>query len=201
MTRRRWHPSADTRREILNEAERQFRERGFNKTTIADVAAATGMSPANIYKHFTSKLGLVDGITGRNLQETTEALDALPVEGRASDRLKAIVRLVTTRQDRMIRENPFIFEIFMATLFNNPPSADRFGEDLRGRFESVIRDGIAAGEFADGDPVATSFSVTETLMAVLDPISVLRLLKRDPAIDRTVRAERLLDFVITALRA
>ncbi|WP_442981312.1 helix-turn-helix domain-containing protein [Rhizobium sp. S152] len=43
-----------TRVEILQEAERMFVERGYELTTIAGIAAALRISPATIFKHFSS---------------------------------------------------------------------------------------------------------------------------------------------------
>jgi DNA-binding NarL/FixJ family response regulator len=41
-------------------AERLFRQFGYQKTTVADIAAALGMSPANIYRFFASKAAIKD---------------------------------------------------------------------------------------------------------------------------------------------
>ncbi len=41
---------------ILDAAERLFRHYGYSKTTVADVARDLGMSPANIYRFFASRL-------------------------------------------------------------------------------------------------------------------------------------------------
>jgi AcrR family transcriptional regulator len=40
----------ETRERILIKADELFRQFGFPKTTVADIAAELGMSPANIYK-------------------------------------------------------------------------------------------------------------------------------------------------------
>src|ERR1700704_5814429 len=46
---------ADTRARILVVAERLFREIGYQKTTVADIAKMLRMSPANVYRFFDSK--------------------------------------------------------------------------------------------------------------------------------------------------
>lgn len=45
----------ETRRRIVETAERLFRQYGFQKTTVADIAAELSMSPANVYRFFASK--------------------------------------------------------------------------------------------------------------------------------------------------
>ncbi|MEA2894349.1 MAG: hypothetical protein QOI05_5142, partial [Bradyrhizobium sp.] len=45
---------AGTRERILVVAERLFREIGYQKTTVADIAKVLRMSPANVYRFFDS---------------------------------------------------------------------------------------------------------------------------------------------------
>ncbi|HET7714600.1 MAG TPA: TetR family transcriptional regulator, partial [Bauldia sp.] len=40
----------ETRARIVETAEGLFRRLGFAKTTVADIAAELGMSPANVYR-------------------------------------------------------------------------------------------------------------------------------------------------------
>jgi AcrR family transcriptional regulator len=45
----------ETRERIMVKADELFRQYGFIKTTVADIAAELAMSPANIYKFFSSR--------------------------------------------------------------------------------------------------------------------------------------------------
>jgi len=59
--RPRGRPPAPGRREqILDAALTLFAERGFHGTAIPDLAAAAGIAPASIYRHFPSKESLVN---------------------------------------------------------------------------------------------------------------------------------------------
>src|SRR5262245_2184149 len=49
------HIETDTREKILVVAERLFRQMGYQKTTVADIAKELRMSPANVYRFFDSK--------------------------------------------------------------------------------------------------------------------------------------------------
>ena len=46
------HIESDTRERILAVAERLFRQIGYQKTTVADIAKELRMSPANVYRFF-----------------------------------------------------------------------------------------------------------------------------------------------------
>src|SRR5664279_4368912 len=45
----------DARQLIVEVAERLFRQIGFQKTTVSDIARELHMSPANVYRFFTAK--------------------------------------------------------------------------------------------------------------------------------------------------
>jgi AcrR family transcriptional regulator len=76
-----------TRQEIADSAMRLFAQRGFERVTVADVAAAAGVSEKTVYNYFPTKedlffdevpareAALVDAIRGRRAGETI--LDAL----------------------------------------------------------------------------------------------------------------------------
>ncbi|MFF3941383.1 TetR/AcrR family transcriptional regulator [Streptomyces phaeofaciens] len=50
---------ADTQRTIQAHAVRLFTERGYDATTVTDVAEAAGVSPMTVYRHFPTKEDLV----------------------------------------------------------------------------------------------------------------------------------------------
>jgi AcrR family transcriptional regulator len=61
--------SEETRQCILVAAWDLFRQIGFRKTTIADIAGALGMSSANIYRFFASKDALTEAICEKRVHE------------------------------------------------------------------------------------------------------------------------------------
>ena len=52
MARRTRDEALETRNTILDTAERVFSERGVSHTTLADIAAAAGVTRGAIYWHF-----------------------------------------------------------------------------------------------------------------------------------------------------
>ena len=56
----------DRRHQILDAAQLCCARTGFHQTTMQDVAAEAGMSPANIYRYFASKDALIAGMTERD---------------------------------------------------------------------------------------------------------------------------------------
>jgi AcrR family transcriptional regulator len=59
---------------MMVKADQLFRQFGFGKTTVAEIAAELAMSPANIYKFFSSKEAIIQASADRNLVALTEAV-------------------------------------------------------------------------------------------------------------------------------
>ena len=57
-----------TRCRILATAERFFREIGYQKTTVSDIAKTLRMSPANVYRFFESKKAINEAVVERVTQ-------------------------------------------------------------------------------------------------------------------------------------
>jgi AcrR family transcriptional regulator len=78
---------------ILDIAVRVFRERGYNGSSLEQVASAAGITKASIYYHVRSKEELLSRGVGRALDALFAVLDETEAtKGRALDRLKFIVQ-------------------------------------------------------------------------------------------------------------
>jgi TetR/AcrR family transcriptional regulator, cholesterol catabolism regulator len=104
----------DSRQEILRTAARLFQQRGYDATSMNDVAAALKLSKGGLYHHFQSKDEILFEIM-RHAMEITEERVVTPVRGIADpeQRLRALIRLhievVLSPRDReitvMLHEN------------------------------------------------------------------------------------------------
>jgi AcrR family transcriptional regulator len=56
----------------LDAAEEQFRRVGYHRTSVADIAAELGMSPANIYRFFPSRDAINESICGHVVNEVAD---------------------------------------------------------------------------------------------------------------------------------
>ena len=69
--------SDEARGRILEAAEEQFRRVGYHRTSVADIAAQLGMSPANIYRFFPSRDAINESICGRVVNEVADVASAI----------------------------------------------------------------------------------------------------------------------------
>jgi AcrR family transcriptional regulator len=62
----------DTKKRILNAAERRFAERGYAATSLRSITAAAGVNLAAIHYHFHSKEGLLEAVILRRAAPTNQ---------------------------------------------------------------------------------------------------------------------------------
>ena len=67
----------DTRERIVETAFALFRRFGYAKTAVADIASELGMSPANVYRFFPSKIAIVQAICQRCLSQLDDKIWAV----------------------------------------------------------------------------------------------------------------------------
>ena len=89
------HIEPDTRERILVVAERLFRQLGYQKTTVADIAKELRMSPANVYRFFESKKAIHEGVARVLMGEVEDAGQAILAKpGPAALRLRELLSTV-----------------------------------------------------------------------------------------------------------
>src|ERR1700748_2666867 len=85
----------DTRERILVVAERLFRQLGYQKTTVGDIAKELHMSPANVYRFFDSKKAIHEGVCRTLMGEVEVAAAAIMQRpGSASARLREMINTI-----------------------------------------------------------------------------------------------------------
>jgi len=84
----------DSRQEILRTAARLFQQRGYDATSMNDVAAALKLSKGGLYHHFQSKDEILFEIMNHAMEMTQERVIAPVLEiADPMERLRALIRL------------------------------------------------------------------------------------------------------------
>lgn len=81
-----------TRDRLIVEAARMFAERGYHGTSINDLAGALGIHKSSLYTHITHKADLLADIALTGATAFHDALDTLPDEITAGERLERALR-------------------------------------------------------------------------------------------------------------
>lgn len=157
-TDRRGRRRAQTGAAILDAAERLFLNRGFEATTIEQLAEQADVAVGSIYGHFGGKEGVYAALIDRALELDARYCD----EGWASG-TDPVGRLVGLGEGylRFAREHPGHFRLFRFPPAGGPTggpaakAADRVVERVRSevaRMAGALREAIAQGTVRRVDP-------------------------------------------------
>ncbi|MFP5078331.1 TetR family transcriptional regulator [Rhizobium sp. YIM 134829] len=182
---------------ILDAAQRLFRHYGYSKTTVADIARDLGMSPANIYRFFASKVEIHQALCGRMLAASyQQALDIRHMKASASERLRLyLLGNYQTILDTMLDETK-VHEMIVVAIERDWHVIEKHIDAIHDLMAEIISEGIAAGEFADQDPVTASRCFGAATVNLCHPQMVAQCLAK------TNRAspDDLIDYAIRALK-
>ncbi|MBE7243884.1 MAG: TetR/AcrR family transcriptional regulator [Actinomycetospora chiangmaiensis] len=164
----------DTRSRILATADAYFREIGYQKTTVADIARTLKMSPANVYRFFDSKKAINEAVLERLIGEV-EAL-ILTIADRPD--LDAAARLVTAIETlhrdctRRCETFPRLHEMIEAAMAESWDVCRHHVARITAGLERIIRDGVACGAFEAADPAEAAACVHTAIARYTHPLLV-----------------------------
>lgn len=140
----------DRRTEIVNAAVALFRERGYRRTTLADIAEAIGAERASLYYYFSSKDEILNAAVTPVVLRNTAVAEELRVspEPAPVKLRKLIVGLLASYAENY----PLLFFYLEENLSHVAESQEAWAAEMRavnrryaGAIEAIIRDGIAEG--------------------------------------------------------
>lgn len=77
---------------LLSAAAGLFRDKGYERTTVRDIAAAVGIQSGSIFHHFSSKDAILYAVIEEVIRVNTSRLqEALAVENNAEDKLRTLI--------------------------------------------------------------------------------------------------------------
>ena len=180
QARERWAAQARARRRerpgmILDVARTQFAARGFEATTMRDIADAAGLSAGNLYRYFESKDAMVTAILSGFSDRLLEAYqEVLAVGAPAVQSLEAICWLLDqagrqfSREIDMLKGNGKVLSLDVASHY-------RDGAQVRyALLVSLIENGVATGEVRPvAEPALVASCVREIMWAPMRSLAAI----------------------------
>src|SRR3979490_398913 len=188
----------DTRARIIETAETLFRRLGYAKTAVADIAAELKMSPANVYRFFSSKNAIIEAICQRCLGETEEKAWAVArSRGSAAERIERLVLETLTyhRENHLVDQR--VNDMVLAAIELSWQAIRAHKEHMRMVFETILREGIESGEFEPLDPRETSRLLMISLVHFCHPVLVAQYLQDQEDLEGDARAS--VHFLLRAI--
>jgi len=186
---------ADTRERILAVAERLFREIGYQKTTVADIARDLRMSPANVYRFFDSKKSINAGVARRLMGEVEQASGRI-ASGRkgATERLRQLLSTVhRMNSDRYVADSK-MHDMVAAAMEESWDVCRLHMECITATIATVIAEGVASGEFRVADVNVAALCTCTAMARFFHPQLIAECAdKPGPSLDQMI------DFVVAGL--
>jgi len=193
-----------TREQVLDAAERVFREHGVRAASLAEVAAAAGVTRGAIYWHFRDKADLLSAMCARAtlpLESTVarirETLDDDPLACLRAIGIEALTRLASDPRSRAVFEVLSNRNELHDDLTGIGERTQRERCDCVANVEGLVRRAIGTGQLArDADPALAA----RALHAYLG--GVMRDWVDDPrAFDLAAAAPALIDIMLAGLQS
>src|SRR5437588_10815744 len=189
------HIETDTRERILVVAERLFRQIGYQKTTVADIAKELRMSPANVYRFFDSKKAIHEGVARvlmGEVEEMTQTILAKP--GPASVRLRELITTVHRMNSERYLGDSKLHEMVEIAMEESWEVCVAHMERITQTIAAVIAEGAASGEFEAPDVPLAAMCATTAMMRFFHPQMIAQCAtKPGPSLDQMI------DFVLAGL--
>ena len=187
----------DVRERILTTAERLFREIGYQKTTVADIARELRMSPANVYRFFDSKKSINAGVAKRLMGEVEQAArETASGRTRASERLRQLLTTIhRMNSDRYVADAK-MHDMVAVAMEENWEVCQLHSDCIGGMIAAIVADGAASGEFRVADVATAAQCVGTAFIRFCHPMLIAQCAdKPGPTLDQMI------DFIIAGLKA
>jgi AcrR family transcriptional regulator len=189
------HIEPDTRERILVVAERLFREIGYQKTTVADIAKVLRMSPANVYRFFDSKKAIHEGVARGLMGGVEDAAQAIVAgRGSATSRLRELMTTIHRMNSERYVGDSKLHEMVEIAMEESWEVCVAHMQRITETIGEVIADGAASGEFEAPDvPLAAMCACTAMIRFFHPQMIAQSINKPGPSLDQMI------DFVLAGL--
>jgi AcrR family transcriptional regulator len=190
------HVESDTRERILVVAERLFRQLGYTKTTVADIAKELRMSPANVYRFFDSKKSIHEGVC-RTLMGEVEGAAAVIMQkpGPASERLREMIKTIHRMNSERYVGDSKLHEMVEVAMQESWDVCVAHMKLITETIGGVIAQGVASGEFEETNVELAAFCTCHAMIGYFHPQMIAQAMnKPGPSIDEMI------DFVLASLK-
>lgn len=186
------------RRELVSAAAQVFFDKGFNATTIADIAKAAGVDRASVYYYAGSKSDLFEQTIGDVMEANTVRAEEIAESSEPADiRLAStIVELMRSYEEyypmlyAYVREDPATLDVSKKWLNRMRSASRRYEQSLM----AIIESGIDEGLFRSDVPVK------EVVYGIIGMTSwSYRWFKPGGSLDGTATGEALSQMVVGGL--
>ena len=181
------------REELTRTAARLFAERGYQGTSLADLAEALGLQKASLYHHIDSKEDLLWDVAREGAAAFHAALDGVPADAPAMERIRLALR---AHLDVVAAQLDVATVFVREWRFLTGERREAFVAERR-RYEERVRDLFREG--VEGSALRTDLDVATAGLLFLSAANWAYTWLR-PGVDTAALADRLFAVLLDGMR-
>jgi AcrR family transcriptional regulator len=194
------HTETDTRERILVVAERLFRELGYQKTTVGDIAKALHMSPANVYRFFDSKKAIHEGVARVLMGEVEVAAQAILAKpGPATPRLRELLATIHRMNSERFVGDSKLHEMVEIAMEESWEVCVAHMQTVVEAIGGVIAQGAASGEFDVTDVPLAAMCTCQAMLGYFHPQMIAQAMNKPGKPHAEI--DQMIDFMLAGLAA
>jgi len=159
-------PENVTKRKMLNKARTLFWSKGYNATSVRDIARAYGCKPANIYNFFSKKEDILYEVLLEEMEQIINPIKALESDDTTHPEVQ-LQLLIQSHLDVTLSYRRSAKLLFDVELDNLTAAKRKKIVGMRDAYDRIIRKiidrGLSAGCFADVDPKLAGFMIASMI--------------------------------------
>ena len=152
---------------ILEKAESLFWQKGYNSTSMKDIASACDCKPANIYNFFNSKEDILYAVIKDNITRVLSLLEPLENDDITSP-LELLKTFINNHHEFRVRKKRSFIVINDTGLKDMSPVHRKEIVGLRDKYDRILRKilrrGIETGVFTDIDDQIISYFISSIII-------------------------------------
>lgn len=158
---------------ILGCALRHLRRDGLKRLTIVRVAEDAGMTHANVYRYFPSKIALLDRLCADWLRGIERRLgDISQAPDPADDKLERFLTFWARALDEKALSEPHLFAVLTDAITQGRDVASRHQQRVRDLLLRVLEEGATTRVFTLPDVRRAEALIMDALHRFLDPFAI-----------------------------
>jgi AcrR family transcriptional regulator len=188
-----------TQSRILTVSAEHLRRLGATRLRVTAIAEELGMTHANIYRYYPSKLALADAVIAQWLKTVeVSLLETSGAPDPADDKLERMLNQLAHGYRMKLEQDPKLFDVFAEAADKDRVIARRHRTRVRELLERVLEEGINSHIFAQIERAKIVAFVFDAAYRFIHPVAI-RLDRNAPPQNLSQRREIILSSLIRSL--